>query len=144
MPREWIKRMAVVINAGKALVDDRTASIAPEMFDKMSYVNRNLEDIDIPLIKVGTRINWNGVLKKAAVDIWDTEQNNPDNAPTLWTDIDYRNGYRIIPEVITTTLAFSEGEIGWWKDSLYFSKVNANVYNPDVYPDNWELYANNN
>jgi hypothetical protein len=139
MPREWIKRMAVVINAGKALVDDKTASTAPEMFDKMSYVNRNQEDIDIPLIKAGTRINWNGVLKKAAVDIWDTEANNPDNAPTLWEDINYKAGHRIIPNVITVGLAFSEGETGWWNDVLYRSKVNANVYTPDVYPDNWEV-----
>jgi hypothetical protein len=105
----------------------------------MSYVNRNQEDIDIPLIKAGTRINWNGVLKKAAVDIWDTEANNPDNAPTLWEDINYKAGHRIIPNVITVGLAFSEGETGWWNDVLYRSKVNANVYTPDVYPDNWEV-----
>ena len=36
-------------------------------------------------------------------------------------------------------LAFSEGEIGWWGDKLYRSKVNDNVYTPAQYPDNWEL-----
>ena len=91
------------------------------------------------LISAGTRINWNGVLKRATVDIWDTVENNPDNAPILWEDINYREGYRIIPEVITVGLAFSENEIGWWNNVLYRSKVNSNIYTPDTYPNNWEI-----
>lgn len=93
---------------------------------------------DGSLIPAKTRINWHGTLKRASVDIWDTESNNPDNAPTLWEDIAYRDGFRIIPEVITATLAFAEGECGWWGDTLYRSKVNGNVYTPATYPDNWE------
>lgn len=56
----------------------------------------------------------------------------------VWNDIPYRDGYRIIPETITVTTAFSEGEYGWWGNELYRSKVNSNVYTPAVYPDNWE------
>lgn len=112
-------------------LDDAKASTVPQMFDGMQYNGK--------LIKAGTRINWHGKLKRSAVDIWDTEQNNPDNAPTLWEDIAYRDGFRVIPEVITATLAFSEGECGWWEDKLYRSKVNGNVYTPAVYPANWEL-----
>lgn len=136
--REKMKRLHTVIAAARELVDDKTASIAPELFSKMKYENRQ-ENEEVALIKAGTRINWNGVLKRAAVDLWDTETNNPDNAPTLWEDILYRAGHRIIPDVITVGLAFSEGETGWWNDILYRSKVNANVYTPDVYPDNWEV-----
>ena len=91
------------------------------------------------LVKAGVRINWKGVVKKAAVDLWDTKENNPDNAPTLWDDLPYKDGYRIIPEIITVTTAFAEGECGWWDDVLYRSKVNGNVYTPAVYPGNWEL-----
>lgn len=112
-------------------LDDAKASTAPDMFPRMQY-NGNL-------IKAGTRINWHGTLKRASVDIWDTEANNPDNAPTLWEDIAYKDGFRIIPEVITATLAFSEGECGWWGDVLYRSVVNGNAYTPAVYPANWEL-----
>lgn len=111
-------------------LDDAQASTVPQIFDSMKY--------DGSLIKAGTRIKWGNGLKRASVDIWDTKENNPDNAPTLWEDIAYRDGFRIIPEVITATLAFSEDEYGWWGDKLYRSKVNGNVYNPDVYPDNWE------
>ena len=90
------------------------------------------------LIKVGTRINWNGVLKRAAVDLYDTSENNPDNAPTLWEDINYREGYRIIPEVITVGTAFAKDEIGWWEDELYKSLIETNVYTPTIYPAGWE------
>lgn len=90
------------------------------------------------LVRAGTRVNWNGTIKRAAVDLWDTSENNPDNAPTLWENLEYRNGYRIIPDVITVGKAFAEGEVGYWGDVLYRSKVNANVYTPEQYPDNWE------
>lgn len=123
-------RMRTVITEGLKLIDDKTASIAPEMFPRLKQ--------DGSLIKVGTRIRWNGTLKRAAVDLWDTMENDPDNAPALWEDIQYRLGYRIIPETITVGLAFSEGECGWWGDVLYKSKVNANVYTPEQYAPNWE------
>lgn len=94
---------------------------------------------DGSLVPVGTRINWNGVLKRAAAALWDRTENNPDNAPTLWEDLNYKDGHRIIPEVITVGLAFGEGECGWWKDVLYRSKINANVYTPEQYALGWEV-----
>lgn len=130
MNRELAARLHAVIAAGRALIDDKTASIAPEIFGKLKQ--------DGSLVKSGTRINWNGTLKRAAVDLWDTTENNPDNAPTLWEDIMYRDGYRIIPEVITVGLAFAKDECGWWKNELYRSSVNNNTYTPEQYAANWE------
>lgn len=95
------------------------------------------------LIKSGTRINWNGILKRAAVDLYDTIENNPDNAPTLWEDINYRDGYRIIPEIITVGTAFAKDELGWWGDELYKSLIDANVYTPTTYPAGWEKLTTN-
>ena len=111
-------------------LDDATASTVIPLYGGMKY--------DGALIKAGTRINWNGTLKRAAVDLWDREDSNPDNAPNLWEDILYREGYRIIPSVITVGLAFADGEIGWWDDELYRSKLEANVHTPEQYPDGWE------
>lgn len=96
---------------------------------------------DGSLVKSGTRINWNGKLKRAAVDLWDTQANNPDNAPTLWEDIAYRDGHRIIPATITAGTAFALDECGWWGDTLYRSKLAANVYTPEQYPAGWEVTA---
>lgn len=131
MNRTIVARVHSVIVTSRKLVDDKTASIAPELFGRLKE--------DGSLVEHGTRINWKGSLKKAAVDLWDTKENNPDNAPTLWADLPYKDGYRIIPAVITVTEAFAEGEYGWWGDVLYRSKVNANVYTPEQYAPNWEL-----
>lgn len=120
-----------IIRAGLDLVDDKQASVGVVLYPEMQYENA--------LIKAGSRINWKGMLKRAAVDIWDTEQNNPDNAPALWEDIAYKDGFRIIPEIITSTLAFGLGEIGWWKDAKYKSLIAANTYTPDEYPAGWEM-----
>lgn len=91
------------------------------------------------LVAVGTRINHNGTIKRAAVDLWDTPENNPDNAPALWEDISYKDGYRIIPETITAGAAFAQDECGWWKGILYRSLIAANVYTPEQYAAGWEV-----
>lgn len=91
------------------------------------------------LIKAGTRINWNGWLKQATVDLWDAEENDPDHAPTLWAKILYKDGVRVIPDVITAAEAFALDELGWWNGAIYKSLIAANVYTPDAYPQGWEL-----
>ena len=94
---------------------------------------------DGELIKSGTRINWKGIIKRAAVDLWDAAENNPDNAPSLWEDLNYRKGYRIIPETITVGTAFAKDECGWWGDILYKSLLDSNVYTPVTYPAGWAI-----
>jgi hypothetical protein len=110
-------------------LDDQDASRVPEFYTTLKYNGA--------LVPFGTRINWNGVLKKVVVDIWDTEENNPDNSPSLWVDIEYRDGIRIIPETITVSTAFAKDELGWWGETLYKSLVDYNVYNPNQYAANW-------
>lgn len=117
-----------MVKAAPAL-DDATASTAPEMFPKLKENGA--------LIPSGTRINWKGTIKRAAVDLWDTAENNPDNAPDLWENINYRDGYRIIPEKITAGTAFALDECGWWGDVLYRSTIASNVYTPEQYPAGW-------
>lgn len=126
---ERAKKLRENIILSSSNLDDKTASQTPELFGRL---NQNGE-----LVKVGTRINWNGILKRAAVDLYDTLENNPDNAPTLWEDITYKEGYRIIPETITVGTAFSKDECGWWNDTLYISLIDNNVWNPDQNPSGW-------
>ena len=122
------KLRKIIVQASESL-DDATASSAPELFYCLKY--------DGALVKAGTRINWNGVIKRAAVDIWDAEANNPNNAPSLWEDINYKQGYRIIPKTITAGTAFSNGEMGWWGDTLYKSVIDSNVWTPDQNASGW-------
>lgn len=127
---EAIKLRNLIEIAAQSL-SDADASMAPELFLQLKG--------DSSLITAGTRINWNGTIKRAVVDIWDTVENNPDNVPILWEDIEYKKGYRIIPEVITASAAFAKDECGWWNGVLYKSLLAANTYNPDQYPTGWEI-----
>lgn len=130
MTRKEAIRIRGIIETSSQSLDDKTASTVPTFYPKLKG--------DGSLVKAGTKIHWNGSVKKAAVDLWDTKENNPDNAPTLWANIDYRDGYRLIPDIITVTTAFAKDECGWWKGKLYKSLVDANVYNPEQYAANWE------
>lgn len=131
---EYIKKarkLRPIIVQASASLDDASASNAAELFPALKQ--------DGSLIPAGTRINWHGVIKRAAVDMWDTEANDPEEAPHLWEDIAYREGYRIIPATITAGTAFAKDESGWWGDTLYKSLIDANVYTPEQYPDGWEV-----
>ena len=119
-----------IVEKASASLDDKTASTASMLFPRLKQNGA--------LISAGTRINWNGTIKKASVDLWDTAENNPDNAPSLWQDIEYRDGYRTIPDTLTVITAFAENECGWWNGILYRSLTDANIYTPAVYPQGWE------
>lgn len=121
------------IEAAAINLDDKGASISVDFYSDMVYNGE--------LIKAGTRINHGGVLYKAAVDLWDREENNPENAPTLWEEIQYHEGIRIIPEVITAAGAFAKDELGYWKadGKTYKSLIEANVYTPAAYPAGWKV-----
>ena len=133
---EFYDRLHTVVAAGRELVDDKTASIAPEIFGRLEQ--KEDASANPELIKAGTRINWNGTLKRAVVDLWDIKENNPDNAPTLWEDVAYKLGYRIAPEVFTSTNAAMMGEKLWFGDMLYESLRDGNVWPPSVTPEWWK------
>lgn len=128
---EQARKLRPIIEQATESLDDKDASESVELFPHLKG--------DGSLIKAGTRINWNGVLKQAAVDLWDTDDNTPDNAQTLWTDIAYREGIRVIPETITAAQAFALDELGWWDSHIYRSTIAANVYTPDQYATGWEI-----
>ena len=131
MTRVEAEALRALIEQGQAGLDDRTASRAPSL-------SRGLTGGGA-LIPAGTRIHWQGALKRAAVDLYDTAQNTPDAAPVLWEDIPYRGGERVIPAVITPGTAFARDELGWWGDTLYRSVYDgANVYTPEDAPELWE------
>lgn len=127
---ENARKLRPIIEQASASLDDKTASTAATLFPKLKQ--------DGKLISAGTRINWNGTIKKASVDLWDTAENNPENAPSLWQDIEYKEGYRIIPDTLTVTTAFAKDECGWWNGVLYRSLNEGNVYTPAVHHAGWE------
>ena len=131
MTRDEALRIRAIVEQATESLDDQTASEGAALFPRLKQ--------DGSLIKAGTRINWQGSLKKAAVDLWDTEANSPDNASTLWSDIAYKDGIRIIPETISASDAFSNGELGWWDGHIYKSGMDGNVWVPGTSGVPWEL-----
>ena len=130
MTRNEALRLRAIVEQAAASLPDKEASEGAALFQRLKG--------DGSLVSAGTRICWNGTIKRAAVDLWDTDANTPDAAPTLWEDIAYRQGYRIIPATITAGAAFAQGECGWWGDTLYRSTIASNVWTPDAYPAGWE------
>lgn len=129
MKRNEAIRMREIIEQAAQSLPDREASEAPTLFPRLKE--------DGKLIATGTRILWAGEIRRANVDMWDRPEYNPDNAPSMWDYIRYKQGERIIPSVIPASLAFGEGEKGWWNDVLYKSLIPANVHTPDEYPAGW-------
>lgn len=131
MTKEEAIRLRAAMEKAAESLDDKTASTAPHMFRRLTG--------DGSLVKAGTRINWNGQVKKAAADLWDREDQDPDHATTIWTDLDYVDGVRKIPDTITATLSFAKGELGWRGGVIYRSLVDGNVWTPEVYAAAWEV-----
>ena len=127
---ERARQLRAMIEEAAGNLTDADASTAAELFPRLKQ--------DGSLVSAGMRINWYGKVKRAAVDLWDRTENNPDNAPTLWEDLAYRDGIRIIPETITAGTAFAKDELGWWGDTLYKSLLDANVWTPEQNASGWE------
>ena len=125
------KALRAAMEMAAVSLDDKIASTAAAMFSQLKQ--------DGSLIKAGTRFNIDGVVKRAAVDLWDTAENAPENAPALWEDLLYKDGIRIIPDTITAGTAFAKGEEGIWKGAVYVSLLDANVWTPDAHPLGWEV-----
>lgn len=130
LTRKQALRIREIVEQASAHLDDKLASEAPALFPR-------LKD-NASLASAGTRINWNGTVKRAAVDLWDRAENNPDNAPALWEDIPFLDGIRIIPDPIAAGTSFAKGEQGWWKGVLYESAIDNNVWTPGAYPAGWK------
>lgn len=88
---------------------------------------------------IGDVCQFSGKLYRCNLDHTSQETWKPDVSPSLWTQIMYRDGIRIIPDMIESTQSFALDEIGWWGDDLYKSLIDANVYTPEQYSDAWEL-----
>lgn len=131
MTKEEAIRLRAAMETAAESLDDKTASTAPHMFRQLTGSGE--------AVQAGTRVNWGGQIKKATVTLWDREDQDPDHAPDLWTDLDYVNGVRKIPDTITTTQAFAKGELGWRDGVIYKSLMDGNVFLPSVYPAAWEV-----
>lgn len=117
-------------------IDNQTAGRMIDYFPTMKEVGA-----EGALIPAKTRIRDDhdlSVIWRSNVDLWNTTENSPTNAPTLWDKIAYHNGIRIIPDTIPATLAWMNGELGWRDGHIYKSGMDGNVYLPGTVGAVWE------
>lgn len=130
MTRTEAKALVAALVTLRESAADKEASCAAAAYPRLKA--------DGTLIPAGTRLNVDGVLWRAAADVWDDGRNTPSAAPALWERLAYRDGYRLIPEVLTVGTAFAKGECGWWAETLYESLLDANVWTPADNPAGWK------
>lgn len=128
----------------RSVIEQLTGSASCEQLDnKTAYEARTLfahtPVWDGRLVTVGQRIRWGDQLLAATADLWATDENNPDNAPTLWEEILYRDGYRVLTGPISASNPVRPGE--WcWEDDVLWACIYPNVctYRPSEYESAWE------
>lgn len=112
-----------------------------EAFDAlMMFADQSGSDYwDGRLIATGTRIRWGTRLVAAMNDLWAYPENNPDNAPALWEEIAYLNGYRVLYGPISASNPVQPGEMCWEDGTLYRCIYHvACTYRPSEYAAAWE------
>ena len=66
----------------------------------------------------------------------------PDAVPALYTPLGLNEeGYPIWTQPIGTHDAYNTGDIVQYKDKLYRSLIDGNVWSPEAYPQGWEEYT---
>ena len=132
---EWWEHLDKLHNEIMTILNnssDQVRSEAVEIHDKW-YIDT--------AYSVGEVIQFDGKLYRCLTAHTSQETWKPDVSPSLWTRIMYRDGIRIIPDVIEATQAFAKDEYGWWGDDLYRSLIDGNVWTPQQHPAGWEFYA---
>ncbi len=124
--RAWRGKLSTVTDA----LTDANASIAAELFPTLTNSGT--------LIPVGSRIRWGDALCVAQYDTYDRVDTDPDHDTNGWARLAFHNGYRDIPDTMTTATMFSQNEIGWRGDKFWRSLIDNNSWTPENYPSGWE------
>ena len=131
-----ILRMDMRMRVNNLGIDNQTAGRMVDCFPTMKEVCE-----EGALIPAKTRIRDDkdgSIIWRNNVDVWNTDENSPANAPALWDKIAYHNGSRIIPDEIPATLAWMHGELGFRDGHVYKSGMDGNVYLPGTPGVPWE------
>lgn len=118
---------------------DAEASEEPTLFPAWDKFLEEGRTFTQEYVQKRPRVEYNGKLY-FVIGAHTVQANwTPDTAVSLYTEIKYRKGHRVIEEYITAEEKFRKGETGIDADDVvWISKVDNNVYTPVQYPNNWE------
>ena len=138
MTRDEAYRLRTIVEEAMrgAALDNKTA------YDGLVLYHNTEKDAgywDGRLIATGTRIRWGTRLMAAMNDLWAYAENNPGNAPALWEEIAYIDGYRVLYGSISASNPVQPGEMCWEDGKLYRCIYHvACTYRPSEYAAAWE------
>lgn len=90
----------------------------------------------------GTDENGDPLLYKVNQAHTSQEDWPPAGNPALYTCISLTpGGYPIWAQPTGAQDAYNTGDIVSYNGTLYRSKIDGNVWEPDAYPDGWEIYV---
>lgn len=93
-------------------------------------------------ITCGTDSNGDPLLYKVVQDHNSQEDWAPESTPALYTRIGFATGgYPIWSQPTGAHDAYDKWDVVDYNGTLYQSKIDGNVWAPDVYPDAWEIYV---
>lgn len=117
---------------------DAQASEMPTMFPKWEDELEAKRVFTAEDVEKRVRVQYGGSLYVVTLPHTVQADWTPDTAASLYLRVNYRAGYREIPEHITSVHPFHEGEEGIDADGVvWVSKYDNNVYTPVQYADNW-------
>lgn len=122
------------------LADNEEAMIAiPSIFPEWSVgVTYKIKDV----VSYGTNSVGDMQLYQVLQDHTSAAQWTPDSANSLYKKVGVTSsGYPLWVQPLGATDAYNIGDIVSYKDKLYKSIINANVWAPDVYTAGWEEYT---
>ena len=122
------------------LVDNEEAMIAiPSIFPVWSVgVAYKIKDV----VSYGTNSVGDMQLYQVLQDHTSAAQWTPDSANSLYKKVGVTpSGYPLWVQPLGATDAYNIGDIVSYKDKLYKSIIDDNVWAPDVYPAGWEEYT---
>ena len=89
-------------------------------------------------VPAGQRLWYDGRLWKVISPHTPLANWTPDVSPSLFVEVSIEE-IRDITDPIPAEYPFMRGELGRWKDHIYESNIDNNVWTPDAYPAGWTL-----
>lgn len=133
------RAIRALIEKASASLSDKDASCAAELFPAWQSLLDEGHTFTQEEVNTRPRLRYGDKLYVVTQPHTMQQGWTPDNAPSLYEEIGYRDGIRLIPAYITAANPFSKGERGMDGDGvIWISKVDNNVYTPTQYAQNWE------
>lgn len=140
MTRDEAMKIRSILTKGMSVsgIADSDASCAPTLFPSYESLLASGKSFTQEDVQKRFRFTYGGKLYVVTQAHTMQSDWSPETAVSLYEEVQYKNGIRLIPENITAENPFSAGERGMDADGvIWVSNCDNNVYTPSQYERNW-------